>query len=92
MSQGPDAESLKLEAPEPANNHICAELARLLGFRLDECQEACDELHGWTLKDELNQPTDKVLWFYPIENTVNLENDKGNTIGIYKLNITLTQL
>lgn len=92
MSTESKSEPLKLEPPEPANNHICAELARLLGFRLGECQEACDELHGWTLKDECNQPTDKVLWFYPIENTVNLENDNGNTIGIYKLNITLTQL
>ena len=92
MSSESKSEQFKLEPPEPANNHICAELARLLGFRLDRFQEACDELHGWTLKDELNQPTDKSLWFFPVENTVHIDNDEGNRLAIYKLNITLTQL
>ncbi len=84
------AEEFSLESQAECKDHICAELARLLGYRLDACQEACDELHGWTLRNELNEPTDKTLWFYPISNSVEITNDEGAVISSHKLNITLT--
>ena len=84
------SEEFSLESQAACNEHICAELARLLGYRLDTCQEACDELHGWTLRNELNEPTDKTLWFYPISNSVEITNDAGDVVSSHKLNITLT--
>ncbi len=86
------AENLTLEPTEESNEHICADLARLLGYRLDSCQEACGELHGWTLRDELNQPTDKTLWFYPMSNHVEITDDAGIVLSQHKLNIALTKL
>jgi hypothetical protein len=83
-------EEFSLESQEDCNEHICADLARLLGYRLNVCESASDEIFVWTLRDENNQLTEHTLEFYPVSNHVQVVNADGNILSKHKLSITLT--
>lgn len=84
--------NLVLEQEDPCNEHICADLAKALGFRLKDCMESCDELHMWTLYDENKTEVPMCLCFYPTSNTVQLtQSSTGNVLKSYKLNILLIE-
>ena len=82
---------LVLEPEDECNEHICADLAQLLGYRLRGCEAANDELIMWSLYDENRHIVDAFLTFYPVTNTVQITNSAGNILSNHKLNITLSQ-
>lgn len=82
---------LILEPAEECNEHICADLSALLGYRLRDCQSASDELIMWSLYDENKNIVDAYLTFFPVTNTVQITNSAGNILSNHRLNITLIE-